>query len=1099
MASTTHEYAELHARSAFHFLSGASLPSVLVERAAELGLRALAITDADGMYGAARQHLACEGRGVKAIYGSELSLADGSRVVALARSRRAYRRITRLITAARAGHEKGGAITSMDALCAEPEGITLLSGGLVGPIDRTLLGLDSYGPDELPRRAWGGGRDTEGEELRRGELAEARARYDDEDDRLRRTRAIARRFREAFGEHFCLEVHRHHLPEQDYLHPRILRLAEDLGLRRVATNLVHYAYPEDRPLADVLTCLRHKCTLDEAGTRLLPNGHFHMKSPRAMAALFGEEPELISNGLDIAKSCEYRLPELPYGFPEFPVPTGMRPIDYLKRLTADGAGRRYGRDWKGNKQVVTQLKHELDVIDRMGLAGYFLVMWDIVRFTERERILAQGRGSAANSAVCYCLGITAVDPIGLDLLFERFLSEESAGYPDIDLDIANGERERVIQYVYTRYGRGHAAMVCNVICWRSRLAIRETAKVFGLATDQVSEIIRARQNHRPAEGAPSPRPKSARNSIDIDADYIEGVALESPRVSQVLELAGKLVGLPRHIGIHPGGMVVSSWPICEAVPVENASMPDRTVLQWDKDDIEHMRLVKIDLLGLGMLQVLQESRKYLAERGVDFDMAKLDYADPRVYDLICRADTVGLFQIESRAQINTLPRLRPRCFHDLVVEVAIIRPGPIQGGMVHPYLRRRNGEEEVTYAHPCLEPILKRTMGVPLFQEQAMKIAVVAAGFTPNEAERLRKVMGFKRPGIEMVRLLDRMRSGMREKGFSEESIKSIIQMIHGFSSYGFPESHAASFALIVYASAWLKTHHPAEFFCALLNCQPMGFYSPAVLVSDARRHGVQILDVDVTKSDWDWTISGLAIRGGFRQVRRLPEALGRKLVSEREIKAFVDLRDLMERVGLPRNHAEKLARAGAFGNLGLSPREALWELAALPAKRLPLQAPPPEEKAPQFRTLTPIEADGLALGGVGFVASNHPLTHLRGYLQGKGIVRSDRIRLMAHKAIIHTAGVVITRQRPGTAKGTFFITLEDEAGLTNVIVHSKHFERHRRVLTESRLLELRGTVQNHQGVVQILASWFRNLATEEDLPKEARKAVGGYKSRDFR
>jgi error-prone DNA polymerase len=1087
MPISTPRYAELHCRSAFHFLCGASLPDVLVQRASELGLQGLAVTDADGLYGAVRLHLAAEGTGVQPIYGSELSLEDGSRVVVLAQDRSGYRRISALITAARQELEKGGARTSLDELCAQPRGIVLLSGGFVGPIDRTLLGVDAHGPHTVPRRAWTGERDPEALALRRARLTEAGSRYDDETARLRHARELAARFQEAFGERFFLEVHRHHLPEEDWLQPRIRQLASDLGVERVATNLVHYARPEDRPLADVLACLRNRCTLDKAGTRLLPNGHFRLKSPRQMQALFRGESELLERSVSIADSCRFRLPELPYGFPEFPIPGGQRPIDYLRRLVADGAARRYGPSWRDRPEVVSQLKHEVEVIERMGLAGYFLVMWDIVRFCERESILAQGRGSAANSAVCFCLGITAVDPIGLDLLFERFLSEESEGYPDIDLDVANGERERVIQYVYGRYGRRHAAMVCNVIAYRSRLALRETAKVFGLSPDQTDELIRALRHHRDRE-----RP------IDLDNEGLEGLSLESPRVRQVLELAGRLVGHPRHIGIHPGGMVVSSWPLGEACPVENATMPDRSVLQWDKDDVDHMRMVKIDLLGLGMLQVLQEAREELGKRGIDFDMARLSYAEPAVYDLICAADTVGLFQIESRAQINTLPRMQPRCFHDLVVEVSIIRPGPIQGGMVHPYLKRRNGEEEVTYPHPSLEPVLRRTLGVPLFQEQAMKVAVVAAGFTPNEAERLRKVMGFKRPGTEMVQLLERMRRGMSENGFADEVIDSVLGMIHGFSSYGFPESHAASFALIVYASAHLKCHHPAEFYAALLNCQPMGFYSPAVLVSDARRHGVQVQPIDVCHSHWDWTVDGLFLRGGLRQVRGLPESLGTDLVRERERAPFADLRDFATRVPLPRIHAEKLARAGAFASFGLSPRRALWELAALPSKRLPLEAPPPETEAPAFRAFTPLEADGHALANVGYVARRHPLLHLRPYLDRLGALRSDLLQRRADRAVVHTAGLVITRQRPGTAKGTVFLTLEDEAGLSNVIVHAAIYERHRRMLHQARLLELRGTLQNQHGVVQILATWFRDLAEAPDLPDDMREVLGSARSRDF-
>ncbi|MBJ96314.1 MAG: error-prone DNA polymerase [Rickettsiales bacterium] len=1087
------KYAELHCYSPFSFHRGASSVAQLYDRASELGLTALAITDRDGLYAAVRQwkhRISDVPPLARPIYGAELCLADSSRLVALVRDGRGWRNLCSLISKGRGGCEKGMSLLTIQQLAECREGLTFLSGGRSGPIDRILLGLDSslHMASWRPRGPWGrdlGRRDasvTESaaedahvslvkacDEARLSALLRSRR---DEGLKARCQRALcqAGELREALGDRFFIEVQDHCLPEDQWLRERHADISRQLDVPRVATNMVHYARLEDRCLQDVLTCIRTGRTLRDAGTGLLPNGHFCLKSAAQMALRFADDPAALSLSVELAAECGFDLADLPYSFPDYPVPDGHSLQSYLEEVSYQGAADRYGRRLEQDSRIRGQLRHELAVIRRMGLAGYFLVVWDLVQECRRRSILCQGRGSAANSCVCYCLGITAVDPIHLDLLFERFLSESRGGFPDIDVDISNSRREEILQFVYDRYGRDHAAMVSNVVTYQPRSALRDVGKVFGLGAEQLTSMAGELHHHDDS----SELRETYRSLCELGGD-------SGPvTMAQVLEYSDKLCGLPRHMGIHSGGFVVSGLPLLEVCPIENAAMVDRTVLQWDKDDVAHAGLVKIDLLGLGMLSAIEEASTLLAGRGIEFDMAKLSYDDARVYDLICAADTVGLFQIESRAQMNTLPRLRPRCFHDLVVEVALIRPGPIQGGMVHPYLRRRQGREPVSYDHPSLEPILSRTLGIPLFQEQAMKMAVATAGFSPAQADRLRKVMGFKRESEELQRLFEEMKGGMRRKGIGADVASKICELLRGFADYGFPESHAASFALLVYASAWLKCYQAPAFFAALLNCQPMGFYSPATLVADARRHGVEIRPVSIAHSGWRWRLEGaLGIRAGFLQLRGFSEKAAESIVAERDRAEFGSVGEFCDRVQLHRDKLELLADSGAFDELSCDRRQALWQVAAW-RRRRPLEGPVRQEALPGFMPLTPMQQNLLDHQKTGFSARQHPLSLLRQKLRDLGVSDSGKLRKLEDEDEVFAAGLVIARQRPSTARGTFFVTLEDELGFINVVVPARLFDDHQRLLRQVLFLGCRGRVQRRDGVCNVLAVEF------EDLDKRA-------------
>jgi error-prone DNA polymerase len=1200
--STRHlapDYVELRTRSAFSFLDGASLPEDLVERAAALGYSTLALGDHDGVYGAPRFYQAATRAGLRAIVGANIQAVRGQEsrggkglrgygvrgeenafpttpltpnpLYLLVASRTGYQNLCRLITAAKLRARKGEAVTTWDDLEGHTDGLICLV---------RLLGEQGVNP-----------------------------------------LTFLARLQRLFPGRLYIDLQRHFDPDEERLNQALIAVARRYGLPLVATNDVRHATPDGRRLLDVLTCIRHKTTLDAAGRLLLQNAERHLKSPRAMAALFRDLPEALVNTRRIAEQCEFTLTDLGYRFPDYPLPPGETPIGHLRTLTYAGARERYGRL---TDRVRRQLEHELAVIGRLDLAGYFLIVWDIVRFCRQQGILAQGRGSAANSAVCYALGITAVDAVGMDLLFERFLSEERGEWPDIDIDLPSGDqRERVIQYVYQRYGERGAAMTANVITYRTRSAVREVGKALGFSLEQVDRLSKLLRRFE------------FRDSADDLAVQLKagGVDPAAPRVTLLVDLVQRIQHLPRHLGQHSGGMVIAAGRLDTVVPLEPASMPGRVVVQWDKDDCADLGIIKVDLLGLGMMAVLEEAIPLIREHeGTAIDLARLPPDDPRTYAMLQRADTIGVFQVESRAQMATLPRMRPERFYDLVVEVAIIRPGPIVGQMVHPYLNRRNGREPVTYAHPDLEPILARTLGVPIFQEQLLRMAMAVAGFTGGEAEELRRAMGFKRSTERMRQIEDRLRAGMARHGITGAKQDEIVRSITSFALYGFPESHAASFALLAYASAYLRAHHLAAFTCAMLNNWPLGFYHPATLVKDAQRHGLRVLPIDVTRSSWrcqlerggrGWGGSGvkgeenafpnipptanpqppnpltptsLLLRLGLRYVAGLREETGKRIEAERVTRPFVSVADVILRCGLRDNEAQTLADLGAFAALGLTRRDALWQAAAVqreplfrglggygvkglgvrglgvggewgvehgarisrtpgvaagdglgagqllphtedaegraiwleqsdsscgdfaagehcrgqwpqdakglrefPAGRTrrsapgqpatdrtyfaasgvgspPPQSPDPipgsiDPSAPNPLTPSPISSCPLPEMSLlertladyrnsGMTVGPHVMTHLRGELARLGVMRAADLRRARNGQWVRVAGLVIVRQRPGTAKGLCFITLEDETGTANAAVMPDVFTAYRAVIHTAAFLLIEGPLQ---------------------------------------
>ena len=839
---------------------------------------------------------------------------------------------------------------------------------------------------------------------------------------------------EAFGPgRVFLDVQRHRRREQEAANQSLLDLADALGLRAVASNGVRHATSRRRALQDVLTCIREKRTLASAGRLLAHNAERHLKSPKAMAALFADRKDLLENAEALGERLGFTLEDLGYRFPDYPVPAGETQFSYLCQVTDAGARDRY-RPY--HEKARAQIERELALIGKLELAGYFLIVWDLVNFCRREGILVQGRGSAANSAVCYSLGITAVDPVKMELLFERFLSEERGEWPDIDLDLPSGDRrERVIQHVYTRYGAAGAAMTANVITYRDKSASREIGKVLGIPEE---ELDRLGQHLRRFEYVD---PEDTLEARLERAGWGGG----DPRVKHFARLFGEIQDLPRHLGQHSGGMVVARGRLDEVVPLEPASMPGRVIVQWDKEDCADLGIIKVDLLGLGMMSALQDSLTLLQKEGLTLDLAHLPPDDPAVYRMLRKADTVGVFQVESRAQMATLPRMKPERFYDLVVEVAIIRPGPIVGKMVHPYLRRRNGEEPVSCLHPSLEPILRRTLGVPLFQEQLLRIAMTAAGFTGGEAEELRRAMGFKRSELRMKAIETRLRSGMAERGITGETADTIVRSISSFALYGFPESHAASFALIAYASAYLKAHHPAAFVCALLNNQPMGFYHPFTLVKDAQRHGVRFLTVDVTRSGKECALEEGSVRLGLRYVRGLRAAAAARIEEQRARAPFVSLQDFVDRSGLARDEQRMLAEVGALNAFGLTRRSALWQVEKAGRPRGPLfRDEEPEEDASPVPEMGFSERLSSDLAGTGLSVGRHPVSLFRQELEARGVRPASALPGIADGDSVRVAGAVICRQRPGTAKGFLFLTLEDETGLVNVIVRPDLFLRER-------------------------------------------------------
>jgi error-prone DNA polymerase len=1022
-------FVELHAQSAFTFLEGAEQPEALVDAAARAGMPALALVDRDGVYGAARLHRAAERAGVRAIVGSEITLADGSRLPLLVEDPDGYRNLCRLVTRLKLGAAKGAGRITLEELAPYAGGLVCLTGGRHGP----LAGAIARGERDAARRA------------------------------LDRLAGI-------FGHDGCfVEIQRHLDRTQERDLGRLVSLAREARLRLLATNQPLYARPGGRAVADVFTCIREKTDLDHAGRLLARNGERDLKGGLEMAQRFRDLPEALETSGELALRLGFTLKNLGYRFPDFPLPPRTSAHEHLRELAERGAHARYG-DGPLAGRARRQIAHELEIIGRLDLAGYFLIVWDIVEFCRANDVLVQGRGSAANSAVCYALGITAVDPVGMDLLFERFLSEARGEWPDIDLDLPSGDRrEAVIQYVYRRYGRHGAGMTANVITYRGRSAAREVGKALGLPgelQDRLAKLVSTWGYQDPADVL-------TRHLAEAGCDPTH------PRLRKFAALWTRLQDLPRHLGQHSGGMVIAAGRLDDVVPLEPATMPGRVVIQWDKDDCAALGIVKVDLLGLRMMSVLQDAIRLVDGRGGRVDLAHLPPDDPEVYAQLQQADTIGVFQVESRAQMATLPRIHPERFYDLVVQVAIIRPGPIVGDMVHPYIRRRRGREAVTYPHPSLEPILARTLGVPLFQEQLLRMAMVAAGFTGAEAEELRRAFGFKRSERRMVEIEGKLREGMARQGITGRAAEEIVHAITAFALYGFPESHASSFALLAYASAWLKVRHPAAFYAALLNNQPMGFYHAATIVKDAQRHGLVVHPIDVTRSAWDCTLEDDALRLGLRYVKGLRETVGRALVEARTTRPFASVADLVARAGVAADEAQTLAAVGALGALGGDRRADLWAAAvASPGPLFAAAAASPSPTPPSpLRSMVAEERLAADYAGTGVTLGPHPMALRRRGLARHGVTRAIDLGRRQDGALVRVAGSVIVRQRPGTAKGFVFLSLEDETGIANVIVTPQLFARRRLALVTVPLLLVEGILQSQDGVLSVRARRVAPLA----------------------
>jgi len=1155
-------YAELHAWSNFSFLEGGSHPEELVETAIALGLEAVALTDRDGVYGQVRFAKAARGTALGTIVGAEMTvdlapirpfdrLRAGSAQDDTGDTRRTHGTRTRQTAGARTGRPKGARAAS--EVPTQSPRVVLLAQDWAGYQNLAqLISIAQLRGRKRDARLELG--DLEGRTAGlialsgwRNGLPERALLAGDEIEAQR----IGAELRDRFPDAFFLEVQHHARSEDAALIHASAKLGRALGVPLVATNGVAYATRDDALLADVLQCIRYKTTLAKAGTLLRPNHEHDLKSPAKMEALFAAYPHAIANTLAIAERCTFRLDKLAGQFPHFPVPPEETSHQsYLRTLVYRGAKTRFPQPL--DTKVERQLEYELGIIARMDLAGYFLVVWDIVRAANELNVICQGRGSAANSAVCYALGITAVDPVKHDLLFERFLSEERAEVPDIDIDFAHQDREKVIQYVYDRYDREHAAMTAEVITYRTRSAIRDAGKAMGLSLAQVERVVEeydARESLAGALGtAPQAYPDlpaSIRKRRDLDAGsnqyHSRGEVTPSfesaderkesrPRAgarsdpqraitpvvnahpshqygfvakdfgsdpdpdrtapvggalgATLMLLCRRIDGFPRHLGIHSGGMVITRDPLVRVAPVEWATMRDRTVIQWDKDDLSDLGLIKIDLLGLGMLSLLRDAftlfRRRYPERP-PLDLATIPADDPPTYAMMQAADTIGVFQIESRAQQSMLPRLKPACFYDIVMQVAIIRPGPIQGDMIHPFLRRRNGLEPVTYPHPKLKPVLERTLGVPLFQEQGMRMAIEAAGFTPGEADTLRRAMGHKRSHERMAQIFPKLVNGMVANGIDRVAAEQLFHMLEGFADYGFPESHAASFALLAYASAYVKCHEPAVFCAAILNVQPMGFYATEVLVNDARRHGVTVKPVTVNFSEW-WSFvdDEGALRLGFHLVRGLGEAQRTTLEAGLAGEPFADLVDFARRTQLGREPLEHLAAADAFRPWYERRRDAIWALRGLDEREARGElgrSMDVDEPLPELATPSAIETTSLDLEATG-VAAVQPIVHFRKVLDAQNVLAAARLPAMPNNLICTVAGMVITRQRPGTAKGFVFLTLEDETGLVNVIVRPDIYERFRRTIRQSRALIIDGKLQKDQGAIDIIMKRCRPLDT---------------------
>ena len=1042
-------YVELQTTSNFSFLKGASYPEELVHRAVELEHKAIAITDRNTLAGVVRAHLAARETGIQIIVGARLDFTDSESILCLPTNHAAYSRLTRLITLGRRRAPKGECYLSIDDfLNAQKDQIIVILSQSQCDLDHLSFTLS--------------------------------------------------RFSGVMGDRCYLSL-QNFLEYGDTRRIALLdNLASKVNVSTVVTNDVHYHDLTRRKLQDTLTAIKNRCTVDNAGYKLFVNAERHLKSADAMSALFPNHKEAISRTVEIAERCSFSLDQLVYEYPDDEAPPGTTPQKHLTDLAWAGAQDRYPSGIPD--KVCLQIKHELQLIDELSYANYFLTVHDIVQYARNRGILCQGRGSAANSAVCYCLGITAVDPTKIDLLFERFISAERGEPPDIDVDFEHERREEVIQYIYKKYGRERAGLAATVIHYRGRSAMREVARAMGLSRDVEDALSKASVIER----------LSKKNKLPLRE---VGLSENDPKIILTLQLASEISGFPRHLSQHVGGFVITRGRLDDLVPIANATMEGRTTIEWDKDDLDTLGFLKIDVLGLGMLSCIRKAFELLQKHHQhEVDLATVPAEDPEVYKMLSRADSVGVFQVESRAQMTMLPRLKPRAFYDLVIEVAIVRPGPIQGDMVHPYLRRRNGEEEVTFPSESLREVLGKTYGVPLFQEQAMKIAIVAAGFTPAEADGLRRAMAtFRRMGtIQQYR--NKMIRGMIARGYEEDFANRCFKQIEGFGDYGFPESHAASFALLVYVSAWLKYHHPAIFACSLLNSQPMGFYAPAQIVGDASKHGVAIYPPDVNYSHWDSTIEitaeGLdALRLGLRQIKGFREDFADQLITARKMgngRPFFDIDDFARRSNLPKSVLEQLADADAFQSINLSRRQALWSTQRVNSNQAPLFIESGEGIVEQK-----VHLPSMGLGEevshdyrtIHLSLKDHPLSLLRNLMTSMRAIPAKKLSKIENGGVVSVSGLVISRQRPGTASGVIFTTLEDETGSANVIIWPSVFEKYRKETLVSKLLLVRGELQREGLVIHIIARHLIDMTSklyELATPYKNNTQKPRYPSRDF-
>jgi error-prone DNA polymerase len=1044
------DYVELRCATAFSFLRGASLPEEIIQRAFQLEYRRIAITDHDGLYGVVRAHRIAKDNGLEIIPGAEIHFAGNtsSSLVLLPVDRAAYGRLTRLLSAGRLRTGKGGIHLTLDDVAEHARG---------------LFAVHAGSPDTL----------------------------------------ILAREKEIFGDRLSLSVERRLSPFDRTRIEAAQSASARLAVPLIATGGVLMHERARKPLQDILSCIRLGTKLFGAGRRLVPNAHAHLKSKEEMAHLFSDMPEVLERSVEIADQCTFRLDELKHNFTLELLPPGESGMSYLFKLVEKGALERYPSG--APDEVRLQIEHELRLIEELDFVGYFLTVWDIVRYARSRGILCQGRGSAANSVVCYCLGITSIDPVRMNLLFERFISVERGEPPDIDVDFEHERREEVMQYIYEKYGRDHAAMVANVISYRGKSAYREVGKVFGLGEDQIDRLTRTRGHW---------------SSGDLGEREIRDAGLDphDDTVRQVVHWAETLQGFPRHLGLHSGGFIITRDPVIELVPVENATKELRTVIAWDKRDVEDLNLVKVDLLALGMLTAVRKCFDYVRQtEGKELTLANIPAEDQAIYAMIGDADTIGTFQVESRAQMQMLPRLQPKTFYDLVVAVAIVRPGPIQGDMIHPYLRRRDGVEPVEYPHPAMEKILGRTYGVPLFQEQVMKMAVAVAGFTPGEADELRRAIGWQSQ-VQIDKLRDRLVRGMLDNGLTYEYAERIFHMIQGFGGYGFPESHAASFALIGYASCYLKRYHPAAFVAALLNSQPMGFYGTGTIVADGQRHGVEVRRPCIFESAWDATLEpssgeaadawwkraqdrerhhtpyadwlepgrsyGMkiqpAVRLGFREIRGMSEAHAKRIVIARQDRRPTSIADLVARAEIPRDIAARLAAAGAFRKLGIDRRDALWRVMALDKTSSLFAGVELKEEEAHIPEMDRIEEMRADYESTGLTIGPHPMELVRDLMRKKRIIGFKEIQTTEHGARVRTGGMVVTRQRPGTASGVVFITLEDEDGHINLVVFSPVYDRYRELARDGTMLIAEGKLERTGKVINVVVDHFEPL---EDAP----------------